>query len=69
MNIIIDVDKCCGAGHCVRSAPTVFDQDDDGIVVLLQASPHGAESDAARAAADQCPTWAIQLTETEAVVP
>jgi ferredoxin len=31
--------KCIGAGQCVLSAPAVFDQDDDGIVVLRDATP------------------------------
>ena len=65
MDITIDVDKCCGAGHCVREAPTVFDQDDDGVVVLLQTRPVGAEATAAAAAADLCPTWAITVARTE----
>lgn len=38
MKVIIDEDKCVGAGQCVLAAAEVFDQrEDDGIVVLLDA--------------------------------
>ena len=61
MRLTIDRDKCCGAGHCVVQAPDVFDQDDDGVVVLLEPAPRGAAADDARDAAGLCPTWAIAV--------
>ncbi|WP_298182255.1 ferredoxin [Saccharomonospora sp.] len=64
MKISVDEDKCCGAGSCVLSAPEVFDQrDDDGIVVLLDATPPERLHAAAREAASVCPTAAIMVTE------
>lgn len=34
MRIAADPRACVGSGQCVLAEPTVFDQDDDGIVVL-----------------------------------
>lgn len=63
MRITVDYDSCCGAGHCVRQAPDVFDQDDDGVVVLLEEHPSGQQAEDARVATELCPTWAIQAAE------
>jgi len=57
--------KCIGAGQCVLAAPAVFDQDDDGIVVLLDATPPASEHEAARKAARLCPAVAIFVDEPE----
>ena len=35
MRVHADRDVCIGAGVCVMNSEAVFDQDDDGIVVLL----------------------------------
>ena len=62
MNITIDEEKCCGAGQCVLAAPAVFDQrDEDGIVVLLNASPPHEQQTAVRDAAAVCPAAAIAV--------
>ncbi|WAS94622.1 ferredoxin [Nannocystis punicea] len=63
MRIIVDVEKCCGAGQCVLLAPKVFDQRDDGIVVLLDESPAPELHKAVREAACVCPGAAIRLEE------
>lgn len=39
MKISVDTEKCCGAGQCVLVAPEIFDQDEDGIVILLDPAP------------------------------
>ncbi|TMQ14014.1 MAG: ferredoxin [Deltaproteobacteria bacterium] len=58
-----DGKRCCGAGHCLRIAPQVFDQDErDGTVIVLR--PH-VPSDLAQLvqeAALVCPTRAITVT-------
>ncbi|MEU6367473.1 ferredoxin [Streptomyces sp. NPDC046931] len=65
MKITLEAERCVGAGHCVLSAPEVFDQDEtDGIVVLLDNGPDPALSDAVHEAADLCPARAI-LVEDE----
>ncbi|WP_214412033.1 ferredoxin [Sphaerisporangium fuscum] len=63
MKVIVDEDKCCGAGQCVLIAPEVFDQrDDDGIVVLLEPEPGADQHAAVREAAAVCPASAIEVT-------
>jgi ferredoxin len=64
MKIIVDEDKCCGAGQCVLIAPEVFDQrEDDGIVILLQPQPGADQYAGVREAAAVCPGAAIEVTE------
>jgi ferredoxin len=64
MKIVVDEAKCCGAGQCVLIAPEVFDQnEDDGIVILLEAEPAADRHAAVREAAAVCPAAAIQLDE------
>jgi ferredoxin len=63
MRVTADREVCVGAGMCVLTAPEVFDQDDDGIVVVRRPAPVGAEADLAREAADLCPSGAARFTE------
>lgn len=64
MRIIADSTTCVGAGQCVLSAPEIFDQDDDALVVVLDASPNDSELDLVQDAADRCPSGAITLAES-----
>lgn len=61
MSIMVQSDACVGAGQCALVAPDVFDQDDDGIVVLLEPHPQGADLEAATRAVRLCPARAISL--------
>ncbi|GFE13334.1 ferredoxin [Streptomyces glebosus] len=62
MKVIIDEDKCVGAGQCVLAAAEVFDQrDEDGIVVLLDAAPQDAQRAPVEETAARCPALAIQV--------
>jgi ferredoxin len=63
MRITADTDRCVGAGQCVYSAPEIFDQDEDALVMLLDRSPAAGELDRVRAAVDRCPSGAITLVE------
>ncbi|MGQ4267075.1 ferredoxin [Nocardiopsis changdeensis] len=61
LRLAADADVCAGAGQCVRAAPELFDQDDDGLVVLLAADvPEGSRARALDAV-DLCPSGAIAL--------
>ena len=66
VKITADRDVCIGAGMCVMTAPEVFDQDDDGIVVLLEASQMeftGVPAEQAEAvvrAVANCPSGALR---------
>ncbi|MFE0674054.1 ferredoxin [Streptomyces sp. NPDC058867] len=58
----VERDRCVGAGQCVLAAPAVFDQDDqDGLVVVLDRTPQATEADAVRDAVRACPSGAITL--------
>ena len=59
----VDEDLCIGAGQCVLVAPQIFDQDDRGLVILLDATPPKALHEAARKAANLCPARAITIEE------
>ena len=63
MRVIADRDVCIGAGMCVMTAEAVFDQDDDGIVVLLVDDVPSAEQDNARKAVQLCPSGALSVVE------
>lgn len=64
MRVEADRDMCIGAGQCVLAAPGLFDQDeDDGLVVLLDPAPGAEQEDAARAAAAACPASVITVHE------
>jgi ferredoxin len=45
------------------AAEELFDQDDDGIVSLLEGSPDASQEAGARRAASLCPARAIKITE------
>ncbi|SDP83362.1 Ferredoxin [Actinopolyspora xinjiangensis] len=64
MKVVVDEDRCCGAGQCVLLAPEVFDQrDEDGVVELLDAEPSEERADGVRHAASVCPARAIHVAE------
>lgn len=64
MKIQVDRAKCCGSGQCVFRVPEVFDQDeDDGIVLLLQPDPPAIFHDEVLMAANLCPSLAITIVE------
>lgn len=62
MGVTVHRDACVGAGQCALVAPDVFDQDDDGIVLLLESEPQGELLQAATRAARLCPARAITLS-------
>ena len=66
MSLRVDVDRdvCIGAGNCVLTVETVFDQDpEDGRVrLLIGTAPPGGE-ELVRRAAYLCPSGAITILE------
>jgi ferredoxin len=60
MRITADRDVCIGAGMCVMNAEEVFDQDDGGIVVLLEVEVPPEHADAAARAVASCPSGALR---------
>lgn len=63
MRIEADRDICAAAGQCASVAAVLFDQDVDGIVVLLKPEPAEAQEPLARRAATLCPSGAIRVIE------
>jgi ferredoxin len=63
MRVTADRNVCIGAGLCALTAPSVFDQDDDGLVKVLQADPADDDRSAAREAGNVCPSGAVQIAE------
>jgi ferredoxin len=61
VRVSADRDVCIGAGLCVYADDAVFDQDDDGIVMLLVPEP--ADSEEVRRAVATCPSGALRLEE------
>ncbi|MEU4249549.1 ferredoxin [Amycolatopsis sp. NPDC026612] len=64
MKIIADTGKCVGAGQCVLTEPTLFDQsEEDGTVIVLDDQPEGELVEKAREAVHVCPSQALSLQE------
>lgn len=62
MTIFADTARCAGSGQCALVAGTLFDQDDDGIVVVLNPEPGEHELADAVRAASLCPAAAISVS-------
>ena len=61
MKVFADRDVCIGAGMCVMTA-AIFDQDEDGIVVIDDAEEVLAEEQQrVRNATSLCPSGALRL--------
>ena len=63
VKVSADRDVCIQAGNCVMVADSLFDQDDDGIVVVLVDKVPGDEEDRAREAVKMCPSQALKIVE------
>lgn len=61
--VTADRERCLGSGQCAYSAPDVFDQDDDGLVTVLDPAPPRERLTSLRQAADLCPSGAVRLDE------
>jgi ferredoxin len=62
VKVAADRDVCISAGNCVMVADTVFDQDEDGIVVVRVNDVPEGEEDHAREAVRLCPSQALRVT-------
>ncbi|MBP2366191.1 ferredoxin [Pseudonocardia parietis] len=60
MRVEIDRPACAGHGQCSATAPEVYELDDDGFVLPVEAVPPGTEDDA-HAGAAACPEQAIRI--------
>jgi ferredoxin len=62
MRVTADRDRCTGSGQCVSLVPEVFDQDDEGIVTLLEPAPAEGDRELVSEAASNCPVQAIRIS-------
>ncbi|HZN84280.1 MAG TPA: (4Fe-4S)-binding protein [Mycobacterium sp.] len=60
MKVFADRDVCIGAGMCVMTA-AMFDQDEDGIVMVDAEEVPAEEQRRVRNAISLCPSGALQL--------
>ncbi|MDT7846734.1 ferredoxin [Streptomyces justiciae] len=63
MKVELEADKCVASGQCVLVAMDVFDQDDDGIAILLEERPGPELLADVKEAVAVCPAAAIRLVE------
>lgn len=63
MKVEADREVCIQAGNCVMVADSLFDQDDDGVVVVLVDEVPGDQEDRAREAVKMCPSQALKIAE------
>lgn len=61
MRVHADRDVCIGAGMCVMTTEAVFDQDDEGIVVVLTDDVPDNEEKRVRSAVSLCPSGALSI--------
>ena len=63
MKVIVDRDLCIGAAPCVGMAGCVFELDDEGKAIVIDA--HAADDETIKLAAEACPVRAIILFDEE----
>ncbi|MBO4270853.1 ferredoxin [Microbispora triticiradicis] len=61
MWVSADRERCISGGRCMAATSEVFDQDEDGIVVVLTSNPAPEQEDRVRRAAYLCPSRAIRI--------
>jgi ferredoxin len=62
LHVTADPSTCVTSCMCVYRAPAVFDQDDDGLVVVLDPHPPAELHEDVHRAARGCPTRSITVT-------
>ncbi|NUR58797.1 MAG: ferredoxin [Catenulispora sp.] len=62
-----DRTRCCGSGNCASILPEMFDQDDEGLVVVREPYPDAGLRSAVDQAVLLCPVQAIEASPAEPV--
>ncbi|MDH2390848.1 MULTISPECIES: ferredoxin [Streptomyces] len=65
MRVTANSETCAVSSLCVYRVPGVFDQDEDGLVRILEERPAAELHEEIRRAARGCPTKSIQVHEDE----
>ncbi len=61
MRIVLDEEACTGHGRCYTLVPELFDADDRGHCLILNAEVSGDDEQKARNAVDNCPERALSV--------
>jgi ferredoxin len=61
VHVKIDRDKCIASGSCVLICPEVFEQDSEGVAVVLDEQPAEHLRSAVEEAAESCPSMCIDV--------
>ncbi|PMS32632.1 ferredoxin [Trinickia symbiotica] len=64
MKIVIRRETCISGGQCVSVAPELFEQDENGQVVLIKLDPSDADIQKAKEAEFLCPSRSISVEES-----
>ncbi|AVZ76426.1 hypothetical protein SLUN_33675 [Streptomyces lunaelactis] len=67
MRVTANSETCAVSSLCVYRVPGVFDQDEDGLVLVLDESPAESLYEEIRRAARGCPTKSIRVVEDSEV--
>jgi ferredoxin len=62
VHIEADRELCVGAGNCVLTLPDVFDQDDEGLVDVLDPDPPDEQGELVGRAVRLCPSGALRIS-------
>lgn len=52
-------DECLGDGICADECPAVFELDDEGLAIVINAEPDESLREAVESAAEECPAEII----------
>jgi ferredoxin len=63
MRVRVDRDRCVSAGNCVMTSDAIFDQDDEGVVVVLDPDPSPERQSLVHEAVALCPASAISVDD------
>jgi ferredoxin len=63
MRVAVDLAKCTGHGICESTADDVFEVQDDGSVLILEADRPESDRERMRQAVTQCPAAALRLAD------
>jgi ferredoxin len=63
MRVVVNRERCVASGVCSFEAPEVFDQDDEGIVVVLKEEVKSEDLVQTEQAIRSCPAAVIWLEE------
>jgi ferredoxin len=63
LRVTANSETCAVSSLCVYRLPEVFDQDEDGLVLVLDETPDEKLHEEVRRAVRGCPTRSIRVTE------